>query len=394
MDLITTEEQIDIKTEARIPYLDNVRALAMMIGVIFHASLAYSPLMHNFWLTAEQQQSEWIDVVAWFLHLFRMPVFFIISGFFVHLLLEKKGIKGMLKNRLFRVFVPFLVFMPLILIAMGLLITFAITNVANPSPIVSFIISASKMPNPPPPQITTVHLWFLYQLTFFCVLIVGLHKLKVIQWISKVMSNYPLWFVFLFPLLLVPAFYSQSMPHPAPESFMPQLWSFGLYGLLFVVGFAWYQSIDFLEKIEKYIWLFLGLGVILYACFYPIFPKTVDLLNPVTLDTNVKVVGAFLEAYIAVLMSFATLIIGKRYLNQNSPVVRYIADASYWIYIVHLPLLFLIQFYLLDVSWNLWVEFLVSSVLTLAIGMLSYVLLVRWTFIGRMLNGKAKKITL
>jgi peptidoglycan/LPS O-acetylase OafA/YrhL len=361
----------------------------MIAGVVFHASLAYSPLMHNFWLTAESQQSPWIDVVAWFSHLFRMTVFFVISGFFVHLLLEKRGIKGMLKNRMNRIFVPFVVFLPLVLVALGVTINYALKNAENPSPILNLIIGASKMPNPPPPPpITTIHLWFLYQLLFFCLVVIGLYRLKITDRISQIMDKYPLGFVAFFPMLLVPAFFSQSMPHPAPESFSPQLWSYGLYGLFFLVGFAWYQSKYFLEKIEKYGWLFLALGLILYAFFYPIFPKTISFISSSKLDLETMIWGAFLEAYISALMTFAVLILGKKYFNQNSSIMRYFADASYWIYIIHLPLLFFIQFYFLDIHWNMWIEFSLSVLLTLLIGLFSYALLVRWTFIGRMLNGK------
>ncbi|MGV8838653.1 MAG: hypothetical protein ACWA6V_21380, partial [Cellvibrio sp.] len=56
----------------RLHYLDNLRALAMIGGVFFHAMLAYSPALHNLWLTADREQSVVIDMVAWFSHLFRM----------------------------------------------------------------------------------------------------------------------------------------------------------------------------------------------------------------------------------------------------------------------------------------------------------------------------------
>ena len=71
-------------THERIHYLDNLRALAMFAGVLFHASLAYSPLMHPFWVTADRGQWVGVDIAVWFLHLFRMPLFFVIAGFFFY----------------------------------------------------------------------------------------------------------------------------------------------------------------------------------------------------------------------------------------------------------------------------------------------------------------------
>ena len=37
----------------RIHAMDNLRALAMLAGVVFHAALAYSPLMHMIWPPAD-----------------------------------------------------------------------------------------------------------------------------------------------------------------------------------------------------------------------------------------------------------------------------------------------------------------------------------------------------
>ena len=70
----------------RIHSMDNLRALAMLAGVVFHAALAYSPLMHPVWPAADAGRSVVVDAVAWFLHMFRMPVFFAVAGFFAALL--------------------------------------------------------------------------------------------------------------------------------------------------------------------------------------------------------------------------------------------------------------------------------------------------------------------
>ena len=99
-------------TLKRLHHMDNLRALAMLLGVVFHASLAYSPMLHFFWLPADNQAAEAIDVFAWFSHLFRMPLFFLIAGFFAIFLIEKRGLKGFLINRTMRVLLPLVLFLP------------------------------------------------------------------------------------------------------------------------------------------------------------------------------------------------------------------------------------------------------------------------------------------
>ena len=87
-------------------------------------------------------------------------------------------------------------------------------------------------------------------------------------------------------------------------------------------------------------------------------------------------------------MTLVCLVAGKTLLDKANKAFRYIADASYWIYIIHLPVLWGIQFCMLDTDWNLWIEFLVASFGTLLIGLITYAILVRYTPIGWMLNGR------
>jgi peptidoglycan/LPS O-acetylase OafA/YrhL len=90
-------------------------------------------------------------------------------------------------------------------------------------------------------------------------------------------------------------------------------------------------------------------------------------------------------------LTLASLILGKDFLDRANPTIRFVADSSYWVYIMHLPALFFIQYLLLDVNLNLWLELFISTGGTLALGMLTYVLLIRWTPIGWMLNGRRTK---
>jgi hypothetical protein len=51
-----------------------------------------------------------------------------------------------------------------------------------------------------------------------------------------------------------------------------------------------------------------------------------------------------------------------------------------------------IQVILMDKNWSLWGEFLISSLGAFAISVLSYQVLVRYTPIGWMLNGRRRKV--
>jgi glucan biosynthesis protein C len=135
-------------------------------------------------------------------------------------------------------------------------------------------------------------------------------------------------------------------------------------------------------------------SVVCYTIFYILIPKSLNMQEAMTMmsappaiDKN-QMILSLLQAFIAVHMSIAALLIGRRYFNKQSSIVRMISDSSYWIYIVHLPLLWCIQFVLLDYDWPMLVEFFVSTFSTIIIGFVSYLIFVRWTPVGWLLNGK------
>ncbi len=85
--------------------LDGVRATAMLLGVFYHLPISmYQGGGFGFGASAGPKQS--ID--DW-LHSFRMPLFFLISGFFANMMLRKYGVKQFLFRRWWRIGAPFLV---------------------------------------------------------------------------------------------------------------------------------------------------------------------------------------------------------------------------------------------------------------------------------------------
>lgn len=387
-EALRAHEMVNPATQ-RLHYLDNLRALAMIGGVFFHAALAYSPVLHNLWLTADSHQSVVVDIVSWFSHLFRMPVFFVIAGFFVAYLVGKRGMRGMLANRAKRILLPFIIFLPLCLWAIVASLMSAVATVENKSPMLLMIAQAIATPGSQPPPFSTMHLWFLYNLMFFCILTWVLGYLNWTRLFNLFNDIKPLYFILLFPLLLMPALMSVSSPFPAPDQLLPQLWSFGFFGLFFALGYWIFHAEQFIEKIQPYGWTLLAASILAYALYHYSIPKQIS-YPPVPNEFPLNLLLKSCEAYISVWMTLACLVFGKRYLNTHNSVMRFFSDSSYWIYIIHLPLLFAVQFQLLDQDWGLLAKFSASVGITLAIGAVSYIALVRWTPIGWMLNGRKK----
>jgi len=373
----------------RLHYLDNLRALAMIGGVFFHAMLAYSPALDQLWLTADREQSVVIDIVAWFSHLFRMPLFFVIAGFFVAYLVSKRGMRGMLFNRTKRVLVPFIIFRPLCLWAIVASLLSAVATVEHKSLVLQMVAQAMATPGTPPPPFSTMHLWFLYNLMFFCVLTWVFSYINWSRLFTLFASIKPIQFVLLFPLLLMPGLLLVESPFPAPDKILPQLWAFGFFGLFFALGCWIFRAQDFIDKFQPYLVILLIASLLLYAGYYFLLPKEFTFPStPFEFPQNIIV--KLCEAYISVWMTLVCLVAGKRYVNSHSRTMRFFSDSSYWIYIIHLPLLFAVQYQLMDKDWGLLAKYSASVGITLLTGVVSYVVLVRWTPIGWMLNGRKR----
>lgn len=89
--------------------LDALRAIAMLLGIALHGALAYIALPTGGWSVQDPQQSEGFGVFMSVVHGFRMPLFFLISGFFTAMLWRKRGLESLLMNRFKRIFIPLVI---------------------------------------------------------------------------------------------------------------------------------------------------------------------------------------------------------------------------------------------------------------------------------------------
>ncbi|MFM1866740.1 MAG: Glucans biosynthesis protein, partial [Planctomycetota bacterium] len=94
-----------IERNARLHHLDALRATAMLLGIVLHASLAYTG---GPWIVRDAGHP--VFAVTFFaIHGFRMQLFFLLSGFFTALLWRRLGLAGLLKQRAARIALPLLI---------------------------------------------------------------------------------------------------------------------------------------------------------------------------------------------------------------------------------------------------------------------------------------------
>ncbi|KAA0681974.1 acyltransferase family protein [Roseomonas genomospecies 6] len=87
--------------------LDAARSLLMILGVPYHAALIYTPGYD--WVMNSPDGIAWIGLFADFIHSFRMPAFFLISGLLIAHSLRRHGPRATLGSRASRLLVPLFV---------------------------------------------------------------------------------------------------------------------------------------------------------------------------------------------------------------------------------------------------------------------------------------------
>ncbi|WP_454259356.1 acyltransferase family protein [Pseudoxanthomonas mexicana] len=86
-----------------------MRGIALLFGVIVHASMSWLPGAQYFWLTHDASPSEFAGLVFYVPHMFRMLLFFLLAGFFARMSLQRLGAKGFIRDRARRIGMPLLV---------------------------------------------------------------------------------------------------------------------------------------------------------------------------------------------------------------------------------------------------------------------------------------------
>jgi peptidoglycan/LPS O-acetylase OafA/YrhL len=83
--------------------LDALRGLAMALGIVVHASLSFYQAP---WPVHDTRPSGLMPLLFLVIHGFRIPLFFLLSGYFTMLVYHRRGLRGLLEQRFARIVVP------------------------------------------------------------------------------------------------------------------------------------------------------------------------------------------------------------------------------------------------------------------------------------------------
>jgi hypothetical protein len=174
---------------------------------------------------------------------------------------------------------------------------------------------------------------------------------------------------------------------PTPDvGLTPNPAAIAAFGVAFGFGWLLHRQIDAMRAWEKSWALNLALAVTFTAvCLW--LGGAAPEFTPAPMGWA-KV--SFAIAYVLAIWTWTFGLIGAalRFLSKPNSAIRYLSDASYWIYIMHIPTVMVGQVLVIDLAWPAEAKYALIVAGALLLGFASYQLLVRHSFIGAMLNGK------
>lgn len=381
-------------TEPRLGALDALRGAAMLLGVVLHAAISYMPsrMPGLAWGVYETETNRFFDVVFWGIHGFRLPLFFVIAGFFTALVYESRGPHELLAQRARRLLIPFvagsLIILPIsfYITACGWLVTERCT--------LREILRVKFGPDIQEHLYGPAHLWFLEDLILMSV------AYCLVRWLSgkgdrnhvREIASERLGICLLRPFLLaVPTalvlWFDLAPVVNHHNSFIPSPMRLVYYGIFFAAGTALHARRQWLVPMLRFSTLHLALAVFATGTMLVLLDRQLagDLQG---FDRVGLAMAISLAAWLSV---FGLLGVFLRRFNSQHPAIRYVADASYWIYLVHLPIVALVQVDLFSVALPSELKFAIVVLLTTTLGFITYHACVRYTLIGTTLNGRRER---
>jgi peptidoglycan/LPS O-acetylase OafA/YrhL len=86
--------------------LDALRSFAMLLGVALHAAMSFVPFP---WPVHDTERSDALLLLIGAVHGFRMPLFFLLSGYFTMLVFSRRGLASLVEQRFMRIFLPLVI---------------------------------------------------------------------------------------------------------------------------------------------------------------------------------------------------------------------------------------------------------------------------------------------
>jgi glucans biosynthesis protein C len=365
-------------------YIDWIRVLAFIILIFFHCSM---PFVQFNWEIKNDTYSAGLSRLIIWLHQWRLPLLFFISGVGVSFSLRKRNVLSFFGERVVRLFIP-LLFAMFFTIPLQVYFEYLQKERIDVG-YLEFYPTVWDMIPYPEGSLTWSHMWFVVYLFVFTILLLpvfGLFKIEAIKRVKQKLNNivqYPV-VNLLFALPFVLYYFTLYVRWPEQGSLLDDWFVFTSSITFYFFGFFLADLASFWKTCELYRKLFLSIAIacsviLMWKFYWPLaLPKKQDEWLYVY-----GVVDAFhIWSIILTAIGFA-----RRHLNFSTEALTYLTSAVYPYYILHQTIIVSIGFYVVQLETSLWIKLIVLIVVCLSLLVTLYHFLIRPFIITRLLFG-------
>jgi hypothetical protein len=241
------------------------------------------------------------------------------------------------------------------------------------------------------------HLWFLW---FLCWLNAGLALVVLAARILPsvrlplLLFRAPFCLLWLVPLTMLTQFRMQmdgAVPGFGPDTsagLLPVPHVLLYYATFFGFGGVMYCTLGTSGRLGRFWYIMLPIALVMLPFCMMFAFKAPGAADIIASEGARRWVSCVLQVLYAWLMTLGLIGLFESLLAKDRPWVRYMSDSSYWLYLVHLPVIIAGQALLLRTDLPPLAKFILLTVTTTAALLLTYQFAVRYTSIGALLNGK------
>lgn len=357
--------------------LDFLRAFAMMMGLVMHAPLLFwqPDFAKVFGIGNIAPAEEWINIIGRYINNWRMPLFFLLSGFFSVLIIKRKGTSQFIRDRLIRVGLTCLVFSSLYDIADG-----------------SF-------------DFTTHHLWFLYELIIFVFCFSFLYRVQTIKdLLDREISTRILLILFLWLVATVPLanilnnWWHPLAWKPSTTYFDLKLGNMVYYFSYFLVGVIFYSNQHIFTKLKNSKTI-LAIGILAVLAFllrvysdYLTLGGIDDLRNlaQMQFDPIMVICNSLLIGVNTILWCLFFIGLTSKFIVSGSAILRWFVELSYPIYIIHIIPIAMMSALFYRAGLSQPVIFVLTIIAGFIVCVILYYILIKFTPLSWLINGYSK----
>lgn len=406
-----TAAQLDASargTTKRVDALDATRAFALILGVIFHASLSFSPYFMG-WAVQDVSTSAFVADFIQISHSFRMETFFLLAGFLSHGLYHRKGAGAFIRSRAIRLGVPF-VFGWFLL--KPLVISGWVMGSASMRGDYDFWAAIragfASLQTLPQGLFTRTHLWFLYYLLLITAFMLvgrgiaarvlgqtraehpGLLRAPRLDAAVAWFADSPWALVVLIPPTAVALWFMTYWGMDTPDQTLRPHWPvLVVYGGFFSLGWLFARRPGLILRFGR---LTVFRAALALGSGYAVLKLGAIQADPGHPNYFGAHVG-FTLCYATLMWTLVALTLGvlQKLMDRPRPLIRYLADSSYWMYLLHLPIVVWLQVAVAEVNVHWAGKLAFVSLATIALSLVTYDLFVRATWVGVLLNGRRQE---